>query len=159
MREFLAPILSWQSALGSVSLFLIGIVPILPVNKPDFVPMSVITIAPALLGLRIGETIGLVSGGIIGASIAPILFIFALVYVARNGGPFPRGAVVLFLIVIFASFLFLMFGWTGTVKYTSLTRAVLISVQVAFPPLVLAVLWFLQFSITVSGTLALYWMH
>ena len=94
-----------------------------------------------------------------GASIAPMLFLFATASIARSGNLFPKWTAVLFSIVAFASFLWLGFGWKSTVEYTSFNRALLISVQAALPPVFLGfVVALMRSSITANGAVAAHWL-
>jgi hypothetical protein len=160
MSELLKPLHNWRVTLGVASLFFIGISPLADsVQNQVFTPSSLITITPALLvSGRIGDK-GIWIGGAMGASIAPMLFLFATASIAKGGNLFPRWSVVLFSIVALAGFLWLGFGWQPTVASTSLTRALLISAQAVLPPIFLGlVVTFLRSSITASGAVAAHWL-
>jgi hypothetical protein len=151
MPELLKPIYNWRPLLGAVSLFVIGVAPLTSVYNDNLrvLPISMITAIPALHGL--GER-GTWIGGGIGASIAPILFLFATAYIAKKRNLFPKLSVLLFLIVACASFLWIGFGWKPTVEAASLTRALAISGQAVLPPVFLGfVVALVRSSITASG--------
>jgi hypothetical protein len=159
MHELLKPQYNWCSLLGAVSLFFIGIFPLIGISEVHFAPYSLVTLIPdALVNSWIGGK-GLWIGEAIGASIAPILFLFATASIARSNNLFPKSSVVLFSIVALASFLWLGFGWKPTVEYTSLTRALLISAQAVLPPVFLGcVVLRMRPGITASGAVAAHWI-
>jgi hypothetical protein len=149
--------------LGAVGLFIIGIIaiiPIVPMQTRLFFPLSFVTFIPAFEGLRIGgnQSYSFWFGGVIGASIAPILFLLAIAHVKKTSVFLPKSSVIFFFIVSVASLTWTILGWKATLEWTSLYRALSVSAQATIPPIVLGVIaWLTRAELTINRAVALHW--
>jgi hypothetical protein len=126
--------------LGAIGLLGIGLVPSTPIawSIIEFAPLSLVTYAPILfVGTKglLSEKNGIIVGAIIGASVAPIVFIYLCRSILK-GKQFPGWpTLAIFVIATILSLGLAALWWSATVRYTSLSRAVALLVQSVVPPL------------------------
>jgi hypothetical protein len=130
--------------LAAVALFLIGLAPLIPVpwSLDHFAPLSLVTLIPAFFVATnlinfVGEIPGAIVGGLIGAVIAPLVFLLISERVLTGKTTPAWASIVVFLIVMTLSLVMAALNWSYTVQFTSLDRAVALTIQSFLPPLLL----------------------
>jgi hypothetical protein len=149
--------------LGAIGLLAIGLVPSTPIawSVIEFAPLSLVTYAPILfVGAKglLSEKNSVIVGAIIGASVAPVAFIWLGMSVLK-GRQYPSLlTIIIFGIVTILSFALAAFWWSSTVQYTSLSRAVALLIQSVLPPLLVVGVYLMsRRRLTEGRMIAIYW--
>jgi hypothetical protein len=139
--------------LGVLLLFLLGLAPvvIIPPGLFDFAPLSLVTIIPAFLA-------GRVVGAMAGAAIAPALYIFFRRKILKGTLLPSTTALVMFVIFVVLAYVSGLVDFNNTVLFTSLRRAIALSLESLIPPIILiGVFLWIRNQLTVKRSLALHW--
>ena len=147
--------------LGAALLFGIGLAPlasssIIPVS---LAPYSLITTAPALFASAfLNGDYDFVAGAVFGALFAPTAFIALARSVLRSGNVLPKVSIAVFAALVILSCALAVVGWSATVQYTSLQRAISLVAQSILPPALLIAAWLLfRDRLTIDRSIALHW--